>query len=162
MYLIRRAVLEDGLAIHEAHLRSIREVCGPHYSEAEILAWGYRTYSPSKWSHSILNDFVLVVESNQIIMGYGHARLADNNQAQILGLYLCPEILGLGVGKAIFTRLKEDLVATHVKTIHLESTLNALSFYKKLGFVQCGEQTEVLIGNTKIRCFRMELQCKQK
>ncbi|MBW7876824.1 MAG: GNAT family N-acetyltransferase [Candidatus Cloacimonetes bacterium] len=156
-YSIRRATSGDGEAIHMAHMRSICEVCAPYYSEAEIQAWGHRSYSATKWDYSIQNDFVHVVEHNHKISGYGHARINENNKAQILGLYLCPEVLGLGAGKALFSALKEDLLGAGVQQIGLESTINALEFYQKLGFKQYQEPATVLIGNTKIRCFRMEL-----
>ena len=37
---IRRARLTDSLGIHEAHMRSIRELCGADYTPEQINAWG--------------------------------------------------------------------------------------------------------------------------
>ena len=39
--LIRQARFGDELGIHEAHMRSIREVCIHEHGPGEIKGWGY-------------------------------------------------------------------------------------------------------------------------
>ena len=54
-YIIRRALPEDVFGIHEAHMKSIQELCSKDYTEAEIKAWGHRPYNEEHRLFAITN-----------------------------------------------------------------------------------------------------------
>lgn len=100
---IRRARPGDEAAIHEAHMRSIREICVKDHGEEEIRGWGYRQLG-DRWVRAIQEDFVQVVELDGKIQGFGHLRVLEKEGAQVAhlhGLYLTPEVVGLGLGRKI-------------------------------------------------------------
>lgn len=72
MAIIRRARLEDARGIHEAHMRSIQQICSKDHSPEEIRAWGGRPFQEVMRRYAISNHHVWVIEENEAICGYGH------------------------------------------------------------------------------------------
>ncbi len=156
--LIRRAALTDARAIHEAHMKSIREVCGPDYSPEEIAAWGGRDFKEDERLQAIKDNFVWVVEDDGKIEGYAHMNLGmgeAKNEAYVFGLYFTPKVTGKGLGSRIIDLMDEELRQTKTKIVALESTITALSFYRKHGFKEKGPQVTVLVNGMQIRCHPM-------
>lgn len=79
MRKVRRARPEDARGIHEAHMRSIREVCSQDHTEEEIRGWGFRPYREDQRINAIVNQHVWVVENSGKIEGYGHLSLINEN-----------------------------------------------------------------------------------
>ncbi len=160
--MIRRAQCEDALGIHDAHMRSIQEVCAQHHSQQEIRGWGHRPFNSERWHSAILNDFVWVVDHNGTVEGYGHLRIHLPEKfhavgASLLGLYLVPEALGLGFGGRLAALMIQVARKQGASEISLSSTLTAHSFYQKIGFKDVGPQECVVIGESKVRCFPMKM-----
>lgn len=160
MQKVRRAKIEDARGIHEAHMRSVQEICAKDHSNEEIQAWGHRPFNENNRVHAIKNQFVWVVENNSLIEGYGHFGLEkkeDTLVAHIYGLYLAPEAIGNGFGAEIANAMIKEAKFAGAKKIILESTLTAHQFYKHLGFTDSAPQTKISIGGVEIRCFPMSM-----
>lgn len=160
MWEIRRARPEDTLGIHEAHMRSIREVCSKDHSPEEIQGWGHRPYREDQRLNAIKNQFVWVVDNSGKIEGYGHLSLISENgkiRGHVMGLYLVPEANGKGFGVTIAREMIAEAKKQNAFEINLESTLTAHSFYKKMGFVDSGAQATIELGGSKIRYIPMKL-----
>jgi GNAT superfamily N-acetyltransferase len=160
MALVRRARREDSKGIHEAHMRSILEICSKHHTKEEVAAWGGRPYREDQRHHAINNHLVWVAEQDEDIKGFGHFIIKEKDDqihGHVLGLYLTPEVTGQGIGKKIFQLMLREAKCANVKSISLESTLTAHEFYKKLGFNDRGEEIKVEIGGVGIRCFPMDM-----
>jgi putative acetyltransferase len=161
MKKIRRAQPTDAKGIHEAHMRSIREICAKDHSTEEINAWGYRPFREDHRLNAIANQFVWVVDSDGSVEGYGHLGLETKDYksvAHIHGLYLAPEAIGLGLGHKIVTAMINEAKEKGAKEIVLESTLTAHKFYQRVGFKDIGPQMKVSIGGVDIRCIPMSMQ----
>lgn len=74
--VIRAALKGEEAAIHDAHMRSIREVCVKDHGEEEIKGWGFRPLG-DRWCSAIENEFVRVVEFDKKICGVGHLRIIN-------------------------------------------------------------------------------------
>lgn len=160
MVNIRRARSEDARGIHEAHMRSIREVCSKDHSEEEVRGWGNRPYREDQRVNAIANQFVWVVDNDGKIEGYGHLAINFENSpalGHVMGLYLVPEANGKGFGLAIAREMIAEAEKQNVSEISLESTLTAYSFYRKLGFFESGPQDVINIGGSKIRYIPMKM-----
>jgi predicted acetyltransferase/N-acetylglutamate synthase-like GNAT family acetyltransferase len=158
--VVRRAKAEDAMAIHEAHMRSIQEVCSKDHSPEEISAWGNRTYNESMRLNAINNDYVWVVERRGKIEGFGHLKVLDKDnviKGHIWGLYLTQKVLGLGLGKDIFDLMIIEAGKLQAKILSLESSITAHDFYKKLGFRDVGPMKTLEINGQSVRCFPMEM-----
>ncbi|HEX7675845.1 MAG TPA: GNAT family N-acetyltransferase [Bdellovibrio sp.] len=160
MPTVRRAKPEDALGIHEAHMRSIREVCSKDHSPEEIKGWGNRPYREDQRVNAIKNQFVWVVDNSGKIEGYGHLSIISDNgriRAHVMGLYLVPEANGKGFGAAVAKEMLAEARRQNAFEINLESTLTAHSFYEKMGFVDSGELATIELGGSKIRYIPMKL-----
>ena len=142
---IRKARHGDELAIHDSHMRSIREVCIHDHGPEEIKGWGYREPRGDWLKDSNPNDHIWVVELDDKIEGHGFIRL-EETQAKILSLYLTPVILGKGYGKQLMKLMLNTARDTELTAIVLDSSLTAQSFYKSFGFVDSGPLRKVAIA----------------
>jgi predicted acetyltransferase len=158
---IRRATLYDAAAIHEAHMKSIQEVCYKDHSQDEIMAWGNRPFDESMRNNATQNDFVWVVEFGDEIEGFGHFKIIEKDdfiKGHIWGLYLTKKALGFGLGKEIVHLMIDEANKMNLKIITLESSITAFNFYKKLNFQDTGPMQTLMINGQKIRCFPMEMR----
>jgi N-acetylglutamate synthase-like GNAT family acetyltransferase len=158
--IIRFAKPGEESAIHEAHMRSIREVCCKDHSAEEILVWGNRPLG-NRWVEAIKIGHVWVVELNNQIYGHAYIRFFEENsekRAHIHGLYLTPEVIGQGLGLKLGKLMIDTAKSKGVKTITLESTLTAHGFYKSLGFSDSGPLSTLEMSGQPIRYFPMSLQ----
>lgn len=159
MSFVRRARPEDARQIHDAHMRSINEICAKDYSVEEVRAWGGRIYDEKHRISAIKNHMVWVVEEKGVVQGYGHLVPDDKTKVAFLwGLYLTPDVIGRGHGEEICKLMFVEAKALGMVAIALESTITAQRFYKGLGFKEIGPQRKVEINGVEVRCFPMELK----
>lgn len=158
--VVRRAAVQDAEAAHQAHMKSIQEICSKHHSPQEIKAWGHRPYREDQRVGSIKNDMVWVVEDHGSIEGFGHLKIYEKDgvkQGHVFGLYFTPNVAGKGLGKAIVDLMLEEVKKANAKLVTLESTITSLGFYRKMGFAESGPQTTIEISGTPIRCHPMKM-----
>jgi GNAT superfamily N-acetyltransferase len=157
---IREAKLGDEQAIHEAHMRSIREICVKDHGEDEIRGWGNRTLD-NRWTNPIKDGYVWVVENGGNIFGHAYIRIFQENietKAHIHGLYLIPEVLHQGFGFQLAKMILEKARNAGAKSVTLESSITAYNFYKRLGFTDSGPMKFYEIGGSSVRGFPMILK----
>ena len=131
--VIRQANRDDALAIHELHTRSVMELCKTYYSDAQIHGWiDHRTpegyYSPIDRG----TYFVAIIDSQ--IVGFEEAV-----PGEVLALFVSPDHVNRGIGTILFDHAMK--IAIQSEKVSLESTLNAVSFYIKNGFVKVERRT---------------------
>ncbi len=153
---IRRARHEDAEHIITAHVRSIRFVCGKDYTPAQIEAWASRLLKASLWCQAMDRDYVWVVDDGTKVQGYGHLAMMSETVGEVMGLYLAPEAIGLGMGKKMFSLIYLEASKHGLTKLQLHSTITAKFFYETLGFKRQGDITSVEIAGTEIPCYEME------
>ena len=153
---IRKARPGEEAQLHEAHMRSIREVCSRDHTTEEISGWGHRPLG-NRWTAAIERDQVLVVEMDGVISGVGHLGVLPDQpeEGHIYALYLTPEATGIGVGVKIANQLLDYARSKGVKVVRLYSTITAHKFYQRLGFVDEGEMQTMMIGGNPVHCYPM-------
>jgi putative acetyltransferase len=157
-FSIRKSQIEDMLNIQDAHRRSIRELCSKDYSSKEINAWSSVIYTHDVFSNSLKNDCHLVVEINNTIEGFCHARFHQDGLGEIMGLFLTPRSTGLGAGRAAFEKAIEHLKECGVNKIVITGTRTAKGFYEKMGFRATCDEKLFDIRGEKIACYEMEMK----
>lgn len=157
--LIRSALLCDAAGIHEAHMRSIREVCVKDHGEEEVKGWGHRELG-DRWTNAIKNKEVLVVEYGNKIAGVGHLRIIPEKEVvgHLHALYLTPEVIGMGLGKAMMKRLLMMARELKAQFVELDSSITAYDFYKHFGFCDNGSVKKVEIGGHFVTAYPMKLK----
>lgn len=85
---VRRARLGDERGIHDAHMKSIRQLCSKDYSTKQIDAWAGRDFNYEGKKSLIENQFVWVVESQGVIEGYGLLFINKEKSLAEIGGYI--------------------------------------------------------------------------
>jgi len=160
MHIIRRARIEDAMGIHDAHMKSIQEVCSKDHTNEEISGWGNRPFNEDQRVSAIENQYVWIVEIKNTIEGYAQILFKEREGvlfAHILGLYLTPNAIGLGIGKQMLQLMIDEAKTKRVRQVTLESTITAHNFYQNFGFVDSAPQVVAQIGGSGVRCQPMKL-----
>lgn len=158
-FTIRPARPGEEALIHEAHMRSIREVCVKDHGEDEIKGWGNRPLG-NRWTEAIKVGHVWVVTSGSRILGQAYIRIFEEGgekRAHIHGLYLTPEVLGKGFGTKLGQLMLDTAKKAGVNVVTLESSLTAHDFYRKLGFKDTGPMSKMDIAGYPVRYIPMAL-----
>jgi RimJ/RimL family protein N-acetyltransferase len=124
---IRVAVPEDAQAIHVLHCRSLRALCASHHTEEQIERWIERR-TPEGYLEGIEADAMFVAVRDARVVGFGHAE-----PGHVVAVFVDPDVAGRGVGARV---LHEALRRAGRGPVVLESTLNAVRFYARYGFVE--------------------------
>lgn len=136
---IRIAAPSDATAICEVVRRSIAECCiADHRDDPGLIAAWLENKTPEStlnWLQAA-NAVALVAVRGDSVVGFALA-----NGAELSLLYVAPEALYQGVGKALLRTIETHLVGV----IHLKSTRTAQNFYVRNGFGVSGT-TQVWAG----------------
>lgn len=156
---IRKARPGDEAEIHEAHMRSIREICVKDHGEDEIKGWGNRELG-DRWVEAIKNDFVKVIEFNSKVHGVAYFKVVESETGPfgyIHALYFTPEVTGKGFARELMDEMIEEAKRLELDNIKLGSSITAYNFYKRFGFVPDGDKQMASIGGHPVTCFPMIL-----
>jgi len=135
---IRPAEIQDAPGIHQAHMRSIAEVCASDYSPQQVKAWLWPW--DKAWREQLIEkNHMWVVEEGGEISGFCDMIPSG----EVMALYLVPEALGRGFGRALLEVMEDFARQQGWSSVHLCSTLTARGFYLSQNFVAVpGGKTE--------------------
>lgn len=123
---IRLATLEDALAIHNLHTRSVRGLCSVDYPKEVIDGW-LEGRSPEGYG-GIAKHEMLVCEKYGEILGWSHVR-----PEMLVALFVDPKHSRQGIGRALFQHALQMIRSHTCKRIEFEATLTAVPFYLSCG-----------------------------
>lgn len=124
-------------------------------AQAAKAHWGYPqrwleiwtsqlTFSPEYFEQN--DGWVAVVEQRPI--GF-YTLQEENGNACIENLWVLPEFIGKGIGKALFLHAVELARQRGYDILQLEADPNAVGFYKKMGMYQISESQYELEGQPR-------------
>lgn len=148
---IRAATLDDAQAISDLHRAAILTACASWYSPTQIRAWVGRV-SPEVHAELQEHRRVRVAIDDGAICGFSAMSVADE---LINALYVAPFAMHQGVGQALLADAEEALLAAGRHEVQLHATLNAVDFYRWLGYVDVGEVTNRLPGGVGLAAVQM-------
>ena len=154
-YKIRKSKIADMRSVEDAHRRSILEICSKDYTADQIEKFSGVKYTSDIWDNSINNEYHIVVEVDGKIEGMCHAKLREDGDGEIVGLYFSKVISGQGIGREVVEMAFKYLEQFRLKKIVLTGTVTAKHFYKKMGFVEKVEK-KINIRGAEITCYSME------
>jgi lipoate-protein ligase B len=150
---IRRATTEDAPHIRDVHVASIRGVCAKDYSPEQIEAWA----GPKRAEH-----YAKVIAEGQPIfvaeIGGGIVGFAELHGSELQALYVHPDGIGKGAGRALLSVVEEHLVANNEPLLRLNSTITSIGFYESMGCERVGQTIHRLGNNVPIPCIAMRKQ----
>ena len=159
---IRDATEGDVENIYKIHTAAIRAKCSTHYSTEDVNVWVARQ-DKGKYLPFIKAHEIIVAERGEggEILGFGHLTCdtngsADGTAMQIRGLFVDPDCGVKGVGSALVKDLEKrakDFGKTGCLIVH--SSLNAVEFYKKCGFIPLELTTHQMSEQSCLQCYKM-------
>jgi GNAT superfamily N-acetyltransferase len=149
---VRPAGESDVDGIWRVHNESIRVLCRNRYGAPEIAAWiAFRP--PAAYRAALASRSLFVAERQDEIVGFGQF---DPARGEIEACYVSPDAVGLGVGSDLVARMEEQARAAGHAIVRLNATLNAETFYARLGYRRLGLATHRVDGGVELECIRME------
>jgi len=150
---LRRMSPNDVDEIINVHKKSIYGLCKDFYTEKQMEVW------TSMFNHRIFNDGMknpnnigVVALHNDKIIGYG---FFNNQDKEIKGIYLVPDVVKKGIGYKILSELESIAKKDGLDELVLNSTLNAVAFYKKCGYQKIRDELFELMEDCKLSCVHM-------
>jgi GNAT superfamily N-acetyltransferase len=137
MLTVRRAVPTDADAAVNLLRRSITELCvADHHNDAGALAEWLANKTPQHFLSWLANPniFCVVAEVEGCLTGVG----GIHRGGKINLCYLMPGAQRRGIGTAIYGALEAQAYAWGLRSLKLQSTIGARSFYESCGFKQVG------------------------
>jgi predicted N-acetyltransferase YhbS len=149
---VRPAGESDVDGIWHVHNESIRALCRGRYGEREIAAWiAFRP--PQAYRSALASRTLFVAEREGEIVGFGQF---DPARSEIEACYVSPDTVNRGVGSDLVLRMEEEARAKGHEVVRLNATLNAETFYARLGYRRLGPAVHRVGNEVDLDCIRME------
>lgn len=150
--IIRRAKLDDAELITGLIRETIKKVNSRDYSDEQISAW-VANNTADKMNEFILGKRIIwVVFEGDELRGVG---IFNQAIGEIGALYVKHDRLEEGIGGMLYSVIEDYARNEGYKELILCSTITALNFYKKQGYVRIKE-TNVEMNDVKIPCIKMK------
>ena len=119
----------DLAAMARVHQASVRGLCKDHYEPHEIERW--TAVDPGLYARLLRHSTVFIATRGRVVVGFAAVSIA---RREVRAVYVAPSAAGGGVGGRLLQRIERLARALGVRTLHLAATLNAVSFYERLGW----------------------------
>lgn len=150
--MIRKAVYSDAEKICRIHFLSISKLCSTAYTPAQIHAWT-ENLTPARYIHGMENfEFHVADAGNGELSGF---TIFDAECGEVFALYIAPWAEGRGLGTQFIQFAQDMLQKKGHKMMQLKSTLNAVEFYKHMGFHVESPSTHNLSSGEMLPCMHM-------
>jgi putative acetyltransferase len=147
--LIRAAVAGDVDGIMDAHLEAIRELCSAAYAPDQISAWTSGGKNPARYLPGIAAGRFSVALLGETVVGFSELDLV---KGELCGMFVAPAHARQGIGRALLAAVEARAVRQGVGRLDLKATLNAVDFYRALGFVLDEMSTFELRSGVTVPC----------
>ncbi len=136
-----KAILSDYEEIHTVMQTSARDISRKAYHKKLVDTFDKfyidKTKDYIKQTLENPDNHTIVAKDKNRIIGFIQLKVNKQN-GTISHLYILPGYEGKSVGAQLFSLIKEQAMQLNITKFMIESTLNALTFYEKLGFVSNG------------------------
>ncbi|SIQ77611.1 Ribosomal protein S18 acetylase RimI [Shewanella morhuae] len=135
MITIRKATKDDAQACWDIRNAAINKGCSGFYDAGDLLIWteGELTeqFSRIVAAHFYVAEQFSVNTQLKTVVG---SIMLDEPYAQLEALFVAPDAMEIGVGKALLQFIETMAFNQGIAQLRLESTLNAVDFYRHSGF----------------------------
>ena len=151
MIAIRRATDADRVAIARLHEASIRTRGPSAYTPEEVDSWAFGI-APERY---LIEQQMYVATVDDEVVAFGHY-----HRGEIAAVYVHPDHIGRGVGRAMMAKLEEVARADGATRVHLNAALNSVGFYAACGYERTTETLYMTRGGVMIKCVVMEKELR--
>ncbi|QYJ78275.1 GNAT family N-acetyltransferase [Shewanella acanthi] len=161
MIKIRKATQDDAKACWDIRNAAIKYGCTGFYDAKELAIWTEGELTQS-FCHIVAAHFY-VAELLDIPPHNGGnlsrvvgTIMLDEPYAQLEALFVSPEVMGQGVGKRLLHFIEVKAFNLGLAQLRLQSTLNAVDFYRHCGFGGEGLEEDAIYCSPR----GIRLECK--
>lgn len=158
--IIRRATEADAAAIVQLHFDAVHITASARYEQNILDEWSKPVAGRLDQMREQLRvnkdqTDMFICELDGQPAGFGELASRTN---EVRAVYVSPEFSGKGVGKALLKKLEEAARNYGLKSLWLDSSLNAAPFYASQGFEGDVEGEHILRSGQKMSCIKMQKQ----
>lgn len=135
---VRAAEEADAAGLAEVNIRSIQEVCGKDYPDPAHLDRWCANKTEENFRQWMAEPQMRVL-AGMVGDRLGGIGMIDLEKGYVHMLYLVPEALGHGLGKAMLAEMERLARAQGHAKLALHSTITARTFYEAQGFQTLAE-----------------------
>lgn len=148
--LIRKATLKDLPFIQNLCIETIVNTCHRDYNSLQIEAWISSVKNSKKWKDAIQNEYFLVAEKNNLIIGFTSLK----NKNYINFMYVHQNYLQQGIASLLYNNILAVATQENVDQLTANVSITAKPFFKSKGFKVMKENLNI-INNIEIINYSM-------
>lgn len=148
---IRSASVADAEAVAALHRASILRGCVGDYSPTQIRAW-LAVLTPDVYPPLIASTSFRIALEDDAVCGFAATSVGEE---LINAVYVAPFAMGKGVGQTLVADAEEALLTAGRHEAKLNATLNAVEFYRWLGYIDVGHASNRLSSGVAMACVAM-------
>jgi putative acetyltransferase len=141
-YALRPFLAEDTAVLAAIFAASIEELTGDDYNEAQQEAWASAADDEDQFGKRLASELTLVATLQNSPVGFAALKGADH----IDMLYVHPSVAGQGVGAMLADALEKLAGGRGVKSLTVDASDNAQTFFAKRGYVAKQRNTVTVNG----------------
>ena len=149
---LRRATAADAEALWQVRIQAIRAGCCRHYAAEDIAAWVANPVPDTFPAFIAVEPFFVAEIAGQIV---GFAGL-KRESAELNALFVLPELAGKGLGTRLLGSVEDAARDLQFASLSLESSLNAVPFYKAASYREGAQGMHLTTGRVQIPCVHMQ------
>ncbi len=124
---IREYKSSDCDKIADLFYNTVHFINAKDYTQEQLNVWATGNVDIYKWDKSFLNNYTLVAEENNMIIGFGDI----NNEGYLDRLYVHKDYQNMGIATALCDILEKHYPVEHIIT---HSSITAKPFFEKRGY----------------------------
>lgn len=148
---LRRATTSDAPAIWEIRAGAIRLTCRSHYPAGLLERWASSPL-PDTFPSRIENEYFIVGSIESRIVGFAALKVSS---AEVEAVFVAPDAGRRGVGRSLLADLEGAALKSGLQALSLNASLNAVPFYRAVGYNAVSEGTYVTSQGLQIACVHM-------
>jgi putative acetyltransferase len=149
--IIRSFEPADAEALATLFHESVHQTGIQDYSAEQVAAWSPSKPDPEKYLRQAQGrTFLVALRDDGVVIGYGD--LEPNGH--IDHLYCHPDVVGTGVGSAIYAELEATASKTGVDVLFVEASEGARRLFERRGF-SVDARNDFLVNGVAFHNYRM-------
>ena len=118
--------------------------------------WGYPEHWIEQWKADLIitpefisaNEVFVAVVDGEVVGCC--ALVMTDSLAELEHMWIKPEYMGSGVGRALFNHARAQAATLNVRELELSADPNAEGFYQRMGAVRIGEVVSEIDGQPRV------------
>jgi len=140
-FVVRIGAPADLEAILMLFTQTIENSCSNDYTPDQIKVWTDSKFDRIKWLKKIQNQYFIVAEANQRIIGF-----ASLEHDYLDFMYVHHEFMRKGIASQLLKALENEAQKNKVLLIKSDVSITAKSFFERNGFVEIKKNTLIRKG----------------